>query len=465
MAPPRWKEHKHATVIEPAKGTNAAKVECIHCSLRFWGGATRIRGHLTGNQCFGVSACEKVPGEVKNVMLALVKEKADREREKKRKLTLESSIMLSSPGFSQSTIPELNAGRKKELVIELLLGQTSSYICKLLEAVIDEIGVEDVVMIVTDSDSNCKLAGKLLTAQEKYTNITWVPCTAHIVDLFLEDVGKMVFVEEPIKECHSIANFIANHHAPHALYRQNNDLELSRHGDTRFVTNVLMMEQQIKSKTGMQKMCIGDEWAAATTSRRQEVLLNEKHWQRIGNLTAIFEPFVDLMRLVDCDTPVMGKIYKRCSDLKAHLAALKPVAGVMSARDIKDMQTAWRNRWNQLYSPLHAAGYALDPQFQLVAGHNEEVTSGLLEMVEKMLPKPEDQVKRNWSSYGFVHDRRRNRLTVKRAADLVYVHNNLCMLKRMRSIDCSEAVPTWASPNKGAALMPNDDDDDMVDLS
>jgi hypothetical protein len=53
-------------------------------------------------------------------------------------------------------------------------------------------------------------------------------------------------------------------------------------------------------------------------------------------------------------------------------------------------------------------------------------------------------------------------LTAKRAADLVYVHNNLRMLKRMRSIDCSEAVPTWAQPNEGP---PPDDDEEMVDLS
>jgi hypothetical protein len=42
---------------------------------------------------------------------------------------------------------------------------------------------------------------------------------------------------------------------------------------------------------------------------------------------------------------------------------------------------------------MHATGYVLDRVFQLVTGHSEELTAGLLEMIEKMLPKPEDQAK------------------------------------------------------------------------
>jgi hypothetical protein len=44
------------------------------------------------------------------------------------------------------------------------------------------------------------------------------------------------------------------------------------------------------------------------------------------------------------------------------------------------------------HSPMHAATCSNPSWFQLVTGHNEELTAGLLEMVEKMLPKPEDQV-------------------------------------------------------------------------
>lgn len=37
---------------------------------------------------------------------------------------------------------------------------------------------------------------------------------------------------------------------------------------------------------------------------------------------------------------------------------------------------------------------------------------------------------RNWSNFGFIHSRLRNRLTAERAADLVYVFSNLRVLKK-----------------------------------
>ena len=39
---------------------------------------------------------------------------------------------------------------------------------------------------------------------------------------------------------------------------------------------------------------------------------------------------------------------------------------------------------------------------------------------------------RNWSTYGFIHSMRRNRITPKRAEDLVFVHSNLRLLSRRR---------------------------------
>ena len=39
---------------------------------------------------------------------------------------------------------------------------------------------------------------------------------------------------------------------------------------------------------------------------------------------------------------------------------------------------------------------------------------------------------RNWSTYGFIHSMRRNRITPKHAEDLVYVHSNLRLLSRRR---------------------------------
>ena len=47
---------------------------------------------------------------------------------------------------------------------------------------------------------------------------------------------------------------------------------------------------------------------------------------------------------------------------------------------------------------------------------------------------------RNWSTYAFVTNRERNRLTAARAQDLVYVHHNICYELKSRQ---PEEFPAW----------------------
>jgi hypothetical protein len=43
--------------------------------------------------------------------------------------------------------------------------------------------------------------------------------------------------------------------------------------------------------------------------------------------------------------------------------------------------------------------------------------------------------KRNWSTYGFIADKRRNRLSVDRGRKLVYAHFNVRLLRKVRTVD------------------------------
>ena len=57
------------------------------------------------------------------------------------------------------------------------------------DEVIEEVGAQDVVQIITDNASNYVAAGRML--EEKHPTIWWTPCAAHCLDLMLEDIGKL----------------------------------------------------------------------------------------------------------------------------------------------------------------------------------------------------------------------------------------------------------------------------------
>ena len=58
-------------------------------------------------------------------------------------------------------------------------------------------------------------------------------------------------------------------------------------------------------------------------------------------------------------------------------------------------------------------------------------TPTLWSLEMKLLVQPSSSCcERNWSTYSFVHSMRRNKMTLQRAKDLVYIHSNLRFLSR-----------------------------------
>lgn len=62
---------------------------------------------------------------------------------------------------------------------------------------IQEIGEENLVQVITDNGSNYAFVGK--TLEEKKPNIYWIPCTAHCIDMMIEDIGKLPLINKTIR--------------------------------------------------------------------------------------------------------------------------------------------------------------------------------------------------------------------------------------------------------------------------
>ncbi|KAL4199150.1 hypothetical protein AMTRI_Chr03g49760 [Amborella trichopoda] len=83
-----------------------------------------------------------------------------------------------------------------------------------LNKIIDEVGPEIVVQVVTDNAANYRKADLLL--MESY----WTPCAAHCVNLMLKEIGKLRRVKTCILKSKLISRFIYNHTFLHALMRE-----------------------------------------------------------------------------------------------------------------------------------------------------------------------------------------------------------------------------------------------------
>ncbi|KAL6494356.1 hypothetical protein OROGR_031156 [Orobanche gracilis] len=113
-------------------------------------------------------------------------------------------------------------------------------IFKYPDEVIDEVGEDNVIQIVTDNAYNCKNAGRRIMEARK--SLWWTPCAAHCIDLMLEDIAKLKIFEEAIENAKKVVKFIYGHGTILALMRKHtNDKELLRPAVTRFATAFLTL--------------------------------------------------------------------------------------------------------------------------------------------------------------------------------------------------------------------------------
>lgn len=78
----------------------------------------------------------------------------------------------------------------------------------MLENVVMEVGVENVVQIITDNAATYVVVGRI--SQEKHNTLFWSLCAAHVIGLF-EDTGKWDSVKPAVEEARKIRKYIYNH--------------------------------------------------------------------------------------------------------------------------------------------------------------------------------------------------------------------------------------------------------------
>ena len=77
-----------------------------------------------------------------------------------------------------------------------------------MDKVVDEVGEENIVQVVTDNRASFKATGYML--MEKRKQLFWSPCAAHCIDLMLEDISSVKSVKETLDDVKMITSFIYN---------------------------------------------------------------------------------------------------------------------------------------------------------------------------------------------------------------------------------------------------------------
>ncbi|KAE8734614.1 hypothetical protein F3Y22_tig00000738pilonHSYRG00067 [Hibiscus syriacus] len=340
----------------------------------------------------------------------------------------------------------------------------------ILDKMVDEVGEENVVQVITDNASAYVKA-------------------AHCIDLMLEDIGKQI---PQVKNCLKKA--------------------MSING----------------------KMVASQEWMESKWSKEHKgklvhsYFLQETFWRNIEYTLKLTGPLVSILRLVYGEKrPAMGYIYEAMDRAKESIARSFPNQEDRYKKTFEIIDHKWEH---QLHRPLHAAGHYLNPSIFYDDVKRiescEEIMDGLQSCIESLSPNAqvEDQTirelnkykkaegmfgksltirqrkqmapakwwetygasapnlqrftirvlsltcsatscERNWGVFQHLHTKKRNRLTQERLNDMVYVKFNHSLQRRNGTSDPIALDDIDESNEWLMGRMENDEDEeDLVFL-
>jgi hypothetical protein len=135
------------------------------------------------------------------------------------------------------------------------VSHTSEVIFELVDKAIEDIGLDDVVQVVTNNASNNMRAKKLL--HEKRPQIFWTSCTSHTINLMLQGISNLPRFKKVIDQAKAFTIFVYGHIRTLECMRYFTEgKEIVRPGVTRFASNYLTLNIIQEKKDQLRKMVV-----------------------------------------------------------------------------------------------------------------------------------------------------------------------------------------------------------------
>ncbi|KAF7816411.1 DNA binding protein [Senna tora] len=281
----------------------------------------------------------------------------------------------------------------------------TDFLYELIKQVVEEVGVANVLQLITSGEEQYAVAGRRLT--DIFPTVYWSPSAAYCIDLILEDFGNIEWISAVIEQARSITRFVYNYSAVLNMVRRytlGNDIVDPSF--SRFATNFTTLKRMVDLKHNLQAMVTSQEWMDCPYSKHTaglemlDCMSNETFWSSSELIVRLTVPLLRVLRITTSEKrPAMGYVY----------------AGIYRAKEAikkelvkrEDYMVYWNiihHRWERLWHhPLHAAGFYLNPKFfySVQGDMHSEILSGMFDCIERLVPdtRVQDKIIKEINSY------------------------------------------------------------------
>ncbi|KAJ8433601.1 hypothetical protein Cgig2_016531 [Carnegiea gigantea] len=235
----------------------------------------------------------------------------------------------------------------------------SLFINVLNDAII-EVGPANVLQIITHLGQASVPFESVISS--KFPHIFWSHCTSHSIHLLMEEIAGLDWMKAVVLCARGIEQVILS-------YRQSSFFKFDPKESSnplfmRFALSYCLVQKILLMKLPLQELVTSNEWKQWKLTAHDDVVsieatvLGDEFWASAQLMLQLCEPFVRLLATLNIDKSVMGDVYNwRVQSLEA--VRSKGIDDIA----LSQIELLIDGRWDALFSPLHAAGYMLNPRY------------------------------------------------------------------------------------------------------
>ncbi|KAF3589644.1 hypothetical protein F2Q69_00031760 [Brassica cretica] len=222
----------------------------------------------------------------------------------------------------------------------------------LVYGVVEDVGVHNVVQIIACSTSGW--VGELgQSFKSNNLNVFWSVSVSHCFELMLVEIVKMESFKDILEKVSNITEFINNN-------REDSQGMTVSSSEFEFVKPYLAAGTILKAKNNLEAMVASPDWNKEEGTTVSTLVKDSSFWECVERLVKSTSPLIRSLHLFSTvyNSQHAGYVYDTMDGIKESIA-----------KELNNEELCYKPLWrviddvwnNHLHSPLHVAGYFLNP--------------------------------------------------------------------------------------------------------
>lgn len=240
---------------------------------------------------------------------------------------------------------------------------TGEFIAGEMAKVMEKYGAEKFFVAIGDNENTMQAALRLL--QIKFPWIIPLGCISHWLHLFCKDIMGCKNAKKLVSNAMTVVKTVKKSHVLNGEFKKKQkekgvSISLKLAGKTRWGSILFCLESLQQNKSVVQSLAVDEHSAMPIAVKR--LMLSEAFWKNVEYAITIFKPIVSAVTSLESDESLIHKVHTIVNDLVTNLNQIIATTKFFTAAEQKHLSKQMSERKAFTLKEIHLAAAVLNPR-------------------------------------------------------------------------------------------------------